>query len=408
MTTNAPNGPSLTALATALTLELPSPHTAGTAEHAQSLADGAAGTALLHIERAHTGTGTWRTAHRWLETATSDPILVSDQASLFSGAPAIAFILHAADHGRYDRYTAPRAALDRAVDALTHRRVDQADARVARAELPAFAEYDIISGLTGIGAHLLRHRPGSGTLGRILSYLVRLTEPLHIDGTTLPGWWTFHDPQVNSSPDFSGGHGNLGMAHGITGPLALLALAARRGVIVDGHLEAIETVCAWLDTWSQEDDTGLWWPQWITRPDLHDGHAQKPIRPRPSWCYGTPGVARAQQLAALATGDSNRRTDAQAALLSCLKDEHQLGRITDLGLCHGWAGLFQTTWRFFTDVQPASPLPALTEPLADHARRTAQAESGFLNGHAGLALAIHTAANATPPSSGWDTCLLIA
>ncbi|MCW3815783.1 hypothetical protein ONA91_15125 [Micromonospora sp. DR5-3] len=52
------------------------------------------------------------------------------------------------------------------------------------------AEYDIISGLTGIGAHLLRHAPDDEALGRILAYLVRPTEPLHQGGEVVPGWWT--------------------------------------------------------------------------------------------------------------------------------------------------------------------------------------------------------------------------
>jgi hypothetical protein len=32
----------------------------------QSLAGGATGIALLHIERARSGRGSWKTAHRWL------------------------------------------------------------------------------------------------------------------------------------------------------------------------------------------------------------------------------------------------------------------------------------------------------------------------------------------------------
>ncbi|MGH3622096.1 MAG: lanthionine synthetase LanC family protein, partial [Sciscionella sp.] len=56
---------------------------------------------------------------------------------------------------------------------------------------------------------------------------------------------------------------------------------------------------------------------------------------QPSWCYGTPGIARAQQLAALATGDTRRRHTAETALLGCLHDPNQLARIIDPGLCHG-------------------------------------------------------------------------
>jgi hypothetical protein len=44
-----------------------------------------------------------------------------------------------------------------------------------------------------------------------------------------------HDPQVTASSEFPGGHADLGIAHGISGPLALLTQALRRDVTVDGH-----------------------------------------------------------------------------------------------------------------------------------------------------------------------------
>jgi len=44
-------------------------------------------------------------------------------------------------------------------------------------------------------------------------------------------------------------HGNLGIAHGITGPLALLAVAMKRGVAVAGRAGAIGRICPWTDRW---------------------------------------------------------------------------------------------------------------------------------------------------------------
>lgn len=63
---------------------------------AHSLAQGAAGTALLHIEQAHTGAGNWQGAHRWITTAASGEISAADNTGLFLGAPAVGFMLHAA------------------------------------------------------------------------------------------------------------------------------------------------------------------------------------------------------------------------------------------------------------------------------------------------------------------------
>src|SRR5205823_11942430 len=108
-------------------------------------------------------------------------------------------------------------------------------------------------------------RTSSGLLGEVLAYLVRLTEPLNVDGAVLPGWWTGNAPNDEPSPDWPGGHGNLGIAHGIAGPLAFLSLAARCGIEVSGQTEAIERICAWLDQWRTGAGTHAWWPELVSR-----------------------------------------------------------------------------------------------------------------------------------------------
>ncbi|MGH3929945.1 MAG: lanthionine synthetase, partial [Pseudonocardiaceae bacterium] len=59
----------------------------------QSLTKGAAGIALLHIERAHAGCGTWQQAHTWIKNAVADQISATDNTSLYLGAPAITLML---------------------------------------------------------------------------------------------------------------------------------------------------------------------------------------------------------------------------------------------------------------------------------------------------------------------------
>lgn len=181
---------------------------------AQSLAKGAAGIALLHIERAHSVSGTWATAHAWVRAATRCEISAADNTGLYVGAPAISFVLHAAGADEIPRYAAALTTLDAHVASLAHRRVDSALARIDRGDMVAFAEYDLLHGLTGIGQLLLQHAPGSDALGRTLGYLVRLTEPLRMDGTLFPGWWAFHNPDPTLLTP--GGHANFGIAHGIS------------------------------------------------------------------------------------------------------------------------------------------------------------------------------------------------
>ncbi|MBL7487326.1 lanthionine synthetase C family protein [Frankia sp. AgB1.9] len=385
------------------------PRTADAQTTGAALADGTAGIALAHIERARAGFESWHRAHQWICAAAAAPVSDHDTAGLFFGAPALAFVLDAAA-GSTDRYQGGLADLDAAVARLAHRRAAQALARIRAGRLASFAEYDVFGGLTGLGALLLRRAPTGSATEQVLTALVALTRPLTVDGETLPGWWVDHDPHRRQTLAFRGGHGNLGAAHGITGPLTLLSLAARNGTVVDGQLDAIATVCDWLDAWQQDCAAGPWWPEHLALDELRTGRCAQPRSARPSWCYGTPGITRAGQLAALALGDRHRQAAYEQALLACLDDPTQQARLVDPGLCHGQAGLFQTVWRAATDATTGdlrARLPALAARLLRTARTADQADPGFLTGGAGIALALHTAATNTAPRSGWDTCLLI-
>jgi hypothetical protein len=130
---------------------------------------------------------------------------------------------------------------------------------------------------------------------------------------------------------------------------------------------------------------------------------------RPSWCYGTAGVARVQQLAALATGDAERQRMAEGALLSALTDPAQRELTVDASLCHGYAGLARITARAAAEATgPAAgrlrqQLPGL---LVRTRPTTAESGPGVLEGAAGVALA--ALAHDAEPATGWDLCLLIA
>jgi lantibiotic biosynthesis protein len=197
------------------------------------------------------------------------------------------------------------------------------------------------------------------------------------------------------------------MAHGAAGILAFLSLAALDGRTVDGQHAAINDLCTWFSRWRQESTEGTWWPQWLTRDDLRSGYPCQPRPRRPSWCYGATGIARALQLAALATGDPHHQREAEDALVACFADS-QLARITSVGLCHGIAGVYQTATRAAADAlssEISRRLPGLAAELAS--RPSGLAEPGVLTGNTGTRLVLETVGSTTAPRSGWDACLLI-
>ncbi len=384
---------------------------------AQSLAQGAPGIALLHIERAATSRSPWEHARAWLKVA-ADSLTTGADSYLYYGAPALTHALTCAAQAQPGSYQRALEHLDQVVAADALLRCEQAQARIERGDLPQLAEFDTIRGLAGIGSLLLRRDPDGEPLRRVLTCLARLTDDVKYDGQVLPGWWTLSGPSGRPDPRMPGGHANNGLAHGITGPLALLSLALLNDVEVDGHRAAIGNVLAWLERWRD----GCAWPYWVTAANL-TGSDRRPLGPqRPSWCYGTAGVARAQQLAALALGDQRLRLEAETALATALLDPRALAATTDVSACHGYAGLAHIAHRAATDADPTTSgrLRSAAALLLDttHPPRTDPDEQArelldttgpdFLEGAAGTALALLAPATGSLPATTWDACLLTA
>ncbi|KDN82284.1 lanthionine synthetase C family protein [Kitasatospora cheerisanensis] len=400
------------------------------------LADGAPGIALLFAELSRQDPAHRATAHAWLGVAARSAAGAAPGTGLYDAVPALAFALPRAAATPADYRTA-RAHLHHQTTVLAERLARREQQRAAAGvEHTAVERYDLVSGLAGLGAVLLDHHPRAGTadsaLHLVLRALVRLSEPI----AELPGWWVAQSPDDCAPTSAERGHANLGLAHGLPGPLALLALCWRQGLRVPGQRTALSLWADWLLGQARQDRYGPWWPQSVdlTTIDQLPDHPQPPgdcERPgRPSWCYGSPGIARALQLAGLALDQPDWRECAEqaaaAAVHRALDTATGPAALTDAGLCHGWAGLLQCTWRTGRDSeQPENELtallPRLTERLLDLATPApfgfrpplprngwTDDPAGFLTGAAGVALALHTVATDRVPFTTWDRALLLA
>jgi lantibiotic biosynthesis protein len=377
----------------------------------QDLGRGAAGTALGRIAAAGLTGLPPRATASWVRAMTAGPVTANTSASLFHGAPAVAFVLHTGAHPAYE---AMLAALDGHVNDLTALKLTAAYQRMERGELTRPSEYDLISGLTGLGVyHLVRHGPaGSGMTAAVLDYLVALSEPVRRHGESLPGWWSGTGPASTPDPAWPMGHLNLGMAHGTAGILALLSGAMRAGIAVEGHAEAVSELCAAFDRYRQGSSACPWWPALITFGEHKRGTANPGRHARPSWCYGTPGQGRAQQLAGLALGDQERMRVAERALARSILDRQVTGLLTDASLCHGWAGVVQAIWRAVGDASDPGPLQAALRTarrgMEDQlARIGPPASTGFLEGRSGIQLAQNDLPRISSGPPAWDACLLL-
>jgi hypothetical protein len=284
------------------------------------------------------------------------------------------------------------------------------------------SQFDLISGLSGVGAYLLCRRQSeeaTATLRAILSSLVALTAKT--DG--LPSWYT----PVHLMGDetmarlYPNGNLNCGLAHGIPGPLALMALALRFGIEVEGLKDAIEHVAAWLDHHRVDDVWGVNWPAVV--PVAPEGTGDASEEPsRAAWCYGSPGVARALWLTGEALDCPRYRELAIEAMEAVYRRPIRERHIDSPTFCHGVAGLLQITLRFACDTglplfaeaagTLSNQLLALYDPdsllgyysLEHGGQRVDQ--PGLLDGAPGVVLVLLAAATNAEPT--WDRLFLLA
>ena len=186
----------------------------------------------------------------------------------------------------------------------------------------------------------------------------------------------------------------------------------RVGIQVEGHAEAVSELCAAFDRYRQGSSACPWWPAMISLSEHSQGTISQERQARPSWCYGTPGQARAQQLAGLALGDLERVRVAERALAGCVLDRQVTGLLIDASLCHGWAGVVQALWRAASDALSPQPLrTALRKArrgMEDHlARAGPPASGGLLEGRSGILLAQNDPPRTAGEPPCWDACLLL-
>ncbi len=352
---------------------------------------------------------------------------------LFSGTSGLAFAAAqlSRDGVRYQRLL---ATLD---DAVCPQAIAHAEGLVSEVDGITVGDFDVISGLSGIGAYLLHRCELTGVDGaspaRALSRVTSALVEIALGDGNVPRWHTparlvWDEGQAAVYP-----HGNLncGLAHGIPGPLALLSLvllSQSQRTEIPQLTEAIDRLVRWLCDNRCDDSWGLNWPTAVPleRDDsaLRAGDArQAPDGPsRCAWCYGSPGIARALWLAGEALDRDDYRATAVAAMEAIFRRPIATRRIDSPTFCHGVAGLLQIALRFAHDTglpRFADESRTLACQLLDSYRpesllafrnlETAGHEidqPGLLDGSPGVALTLLAAATNVEPT--WDRLFLLS
>lgn len=365
------------------------------------------------------------TAREHLELAVRDVEGRSNfSTGLFSGLSGLAFSAWQLSR-RGTRYRRLLSTLDAAI---VPQAISLADGLLGQHGVAAH-DFDVISGLSGVGAYLLcrRQEPGAAAA---LSAVVQALIYLSGEEDGVPHWHTpvhlLWDEEMQRL--YPHGDLNCGLAHGIPGPLAFLALASQAGVESPGLPESLARLADWLCRNRLDDSWGVNWP--TATPLLErDGRLEAPraastaeMTSRCAWCYGSPGIARALWLAGEALDRDDHRELAVAAMEAVFRRPLGERRIDSPTFCHGVAGLLQIALRFAHDTgRPVfwEQSRALVRQILGSYRPetllgfrnletpdSATDQPGLLDGAPGVALVLLAAATDVEPS--WDRLFLLS
>jgi len=326
----------------------------------------------------------------------------------------------------------------------------------------AFWDYDVIDGPAGILGYLSLHTADS-TARRVATRIIERfvvdwdsVDPRTGDDRARPGrreqdtalgelhtpdWTPWRIQRENYPPRqaehefYPYGYVDLGLAHGIPGPLAALSHAWLAGLRVPGLLEAVRALAEQIVAASQWGDHGRDWPRVLPFDESGAVAPHMSRRSDPVYCYGSPGVASALLDAADALDDDALRAIAVEGFEAALRRRQDGSPSLFPGLCHGDAGFLMICLKFVTQtgstaarnalvglvdgllsrcdprqdlfvqnhVSPRDAMPG--SPLASATEGTWIDSPGLLEGSTGVALTLLSAATAVPPR--WARALLI-
>ncbi|MDN4619144.1 lanthionine synthetase C family protein [Paenibacillus sp. PsM32] len=206
------------------------------------------------------------------------------------------------------------------------------------------SDYDVIEGLSGIANYLLVH-PTDERIQQlqtnVLEYLIQLSQDKEVKDLQVPGWYipSAHQFTTQESELYPDGNFNLGLSHGIAGPLLILSKAWKQGIRLHGQEQAIRKMADFLLQFASEEDGHLFWKGFISWDEYKAGHAstEESFR-RDAWCYGNPGIGLALWYAGTALEESLYRDLAITNLKETVNDIHSIFSPT---FCHGSAGILQ-------------------------------------------------------------------
>lgn len=217
-------------------------------------------------------------------------------------------------------------------------------------------DFDTMAGMTGVASYLLLYKDEQEIrecIEKVLSYLIILTYKKEIFGHKVPNYYLSPENHYSQQERdyYNKGSFNLGLSHGIAGPLAILSIALSEGIEVEGQRKAIEDILKDLKFLCYIDkNQSAYWPDRVRFND-YVNRSIKMETNRASWCYGSPGVARAIYLAGKAIDDKESIELSLKAIDGLCRMDIDEWMLKSPTICHGYAGLLLVIEAMYIDTK---------------------------------------------------------
>lgn len=262
-----------------------------------------------------------------------------EDISMFSGLAGIGLATASISRG-FSVYTNMQSAINqKIVDTLP-----QLFSRVCNKNGTHALAYDVIAGITGVLNYLYLFKKDQKCyelLNEGINTLIKLTEDIQIRGHNVPGWYI---PKENQFSDiekelYKSGCFNLGLAHGIAGPLVFLSEMLSAGICRERQKEAIQKIVDFYFEYRIIEEKRDIWKGQIEFDEIIKGVVgRKNIVRRDAWCYGNPGICYALVQAGIALHD---KKIVDYAIQNLKATVHNIQGIYSPTFCHGYAGIYQ-------------------------------------------------------------------
>lgn len=282
--------------------------------------------------------------------------------------------------------------------------------------------YDLITGLVGIGVYALERERASGdALAQLIINKLADTAEVDSDGAR---WHTPPSqlaPMIRKSAPL--GEYNLGLAHGIPGIIGFLARAVGSGIGGDSAIELLRLSNRWLlkNRLGVEHASSFTSRLWEGEPASTS---------RAAWCYGDPGILVQLLYSAHVLNDRLLFDISEDIVSKLVSRTNVQDQVIDAALCHGSSGLMHIANRVFQYTGELRDKNFASLWLQDTLRRRTPGEGvagftyhtpslppgypyprrselqrGFLEGIVGIGLSLFATIDRRVPA--WDRALLV-